>query len=228
MPLNLIASFRIKFIKFSRKKATSEIVVGGMISIGLFFYFIHPADTTNTLALHIGKPYEAVVRDSTFPIKSKTLLRPTEPPVADSTWINSPVIVKFDDPQHGFILPATLFGAVGYNKERVTTITTSPMLETVTFEQLIPRLKHLQDTLQKAGWVPKNKTDNTWIKIENKNDRALLQNTLFEKVVVATLLIPEKYRLDLNVKCYKRCDERNPQTAKYLIDVSIGTDFSNL
>jgi hypothetical protein len=91
--------------------------------------FQSPPEKNNAISLHIGKPYEDVLRDSTFPVKSNTAMRQTTPLVEDSTWITSPVIVKFDDPQHGFTLPPTKFGAIGYNNGRVTTLTTSPMLE---------------------------------------------------------------------------------------------------
>jgi hypothetical protein len=43
--------------------------------------------------------------------------------------------------------------------------------------------------------------------------------------MVTVLLIPHKYSLALNVKCYARCDERDPKTAEYLIDVSVGKDY---
>lgn len=224
MPLNLIASFRIKFIKFSRKKATSEIVVGGMISIGLFFYFIHPADTTNTLALHIGKPYEAVVRDSTFPVNAQTAMYRNGRVEADSTWIDRPTIVKFDDPQHGFTLPATKFGAVGYKEDRVLTLTTSPMLETLSFDQLVLLLTHLQTMFKTAGWVPQNEHDHAWLNLDTEAERKDLQRLLFKKVAISLLVVPHKYILALNVKCYGRCGEHNPETAKYLIDISMGPD----
>ena len=176
------------------------------------------------LALHIGKPYAALVKDSTFPVERKTAIYPSEPPEVDSTWISSPVVVKFDDPQHDFTLPPTKFGAVGYDKGKVSTLTTSPMLEILSFDQLIPLLIHLQEMLKSSGWIPRDNERHAWLSFNDAIERSDFQNLLFDQVVVVMLLVPQKYSLALNVKCYARCDERNPKTAKYLIDVSVGAD----
>lgn len=208
------------------RKFTWGLSIVAFLALAFFINFEFRA--TDTISLHIGKPYEDVIRDSTFPVKSKTVLRPTTPPVEDSTWFTSPVIVKFDDTQHGFILPPTKFGAVGYNSGKVTTITTSPMLETLPFDQLIPLLDQLQEQLKTAYWAPKDDNEDFgWIKTSNDAERNTLQNLLFDHAVTAMLLIPHKYGMSLIVKCYARCSERNPKTAKYLIDVSIGKDFYN-
>ena len=114
----------------------------------LILYLNRGTEKIGTISLHIGKSYADILRDSTFPVKSKTVIRQTEPPVEDSTWITSPVIVKFDDPQHSFILPPTKLLAVGYSEGKVTTFTTSPMLETLPFDQLIPLLDHIQQMLR--------------------------------------------------------------------------------
>ncbi|WP_332763811.1 hypothetical protein [Pseudomonas koreensis] len=187
--------------------------------------FHYPMDI---LHVHIGKPYQSVVQDSTFPVLRKTVNYPSEPPEVDSTWISSPVVMKFDDPRYGFTLPPTKFGAIGYRKEKVSTITISPMLETVSFEQLVRLIAHLQQTLKESGWQPRHREDNAWLSVDNEADRSALQKLLFDQVVLVMLLVPHKYSLALNVKCYARCDERDPSTAKYLIDVSVGRDhFSN-
>ncbi|MDI2592966.1 hypothetical protein POF45_16235 [Pseudomonas sp. 681] len=195
------------------------------LSIFLTIYVFRELKAINTISVHVGKSYEDVVQDSTFSVKSKTVMYPSDPPEVDSTWISSPVIVQFDDPQHGFTLPPTKFGAVGYYKEKVSTITTSPMLETLPFDQLVPLLSHLQEMLKGAGWIPRDNENHAWLKVNSESERTALQSLLFDQVVVVMLLIPHKYGLALNVKCYARCDERDPQTAKYLIDVSVGSDY---
>jgi len=208
------------------KKITISIPI--LLLFLLFIYISRPLKEIDTIAVHTGKLYEDVIRDSTFPVKSKTLIRPTAPPVEDSTWFSSPVIVNFDDPQHGFILPPTKFGAVGYNSGKVTTITTSPMLETVTFDQLTSLLSSLQEMLKKAGWVLRDNGRNRWFSVSNDADKKALQSLLFDQAESMTLLIPHKYMLILIAKCYARCSERDPNTARYLIDVSVGMDFSNI
>ena len=194
----------------------------------LIIYLNRDSGEIGTIALHIGKPYKDVLRDSTFPVKSETAMRATTPPVEDSTWITRPAIVKFDDPKHGFTLPPTKFGAIGYNRGRVTTFTTSPMLETLPFDQLIPLLDHVQEMLKSSGWIAEYGDErHSWFKVESESDRSALQSLLFDQAVSAALLIPHKYGMSLIVKCYARCAERDPNTARYLIDVSVGRDYSN-
>ncbi|WP_223518921.1 hypothetical protein [Pseudomonas sp. GL-B-19] len=184
--------------------------------------FHYPMDF---LVIHIGKPYESVVRDSTFPVLRKTAIYPSEPPHPSSTWISTPVIFTFDDKQHGFTLPATKFGAIGWSDFKAITLTTSPMLETLLFDQLIVVLDQLQNQLKNAGWILWSADRNPWVKTATEADKRALQAELFDHVMVTVLLVPHRYSLALNVKCYARCDERDPKTAKYLIDVSVGADY---
>ncbi|MHC8336797.1 hypothetical protein [Pseudomonas sp. HLT2-19-2] len=199
------------------------LVVG--TAAALVAYAAYSDRSIDVLSVHVGKPYEEVVRDSTFSVQAKTAVYPSEPPHPSSTWISSPVVIRFDDPEHGFTLPPTKFGAVTYNKSKVATLTTSPMLETLAFEELLPLLDNMQTTLKEAGWTPRNGSDHAWLVTTNETDRNALQSKLFDQVVIVMLLIPHKYSLALNVKCYARCNERNPKTAKYLIDVSVGADY---
>jgi len=199
------------------------LVVG--TTAALFAYAAYSNRSIDVLSVHVGKPYEEVVRDSTFSVHAKTAVYPSEPPHPSSTWISSPVVIRFDDPQHGFILPPTKFGAVTYNKSKVATVTTSPMLETLAFEDLLPLLDKMQIMLKAAGWTPRDASSNDWLETTNEADRNALQSKLFDQVVIVMLLIPHKYSLALNVKCYARCNERDPKTAKYLIDVSVGSDY---
>ena len=190
----------------------------------LILYLTRDFGKIYTISLHVGKPYKEVLRDSTFPVKSKTVIRQTTPPEEDSTWITSPTIMQFDDPQHGFTLPPSKFVVVGYSEEKVTTITTSPILETLNFDDLIPILNNLQNTLKKSGWTLRDQNEN-WFNLGTEPQRKALQRLLFKQAEVVMLAIPKKYMLVLAVKCYVRCDERDPNTAKYLIDVSVGEDF---
>jgi len=123
------------------------------------------------LVIHIGKPYESVVRGSTFPVLRKTAIYPSEPPHPSSTWISTPVIITFDDKQHGFTLPATGFGAIGWSDFKAITLTTSPMLETLPFEQAVLLLDELQQKFKQVGWTPEPVEVNDWLKIETKEEK---------------------------------------------------------
>lgn len=204
---------------FSRSSLISMSAI--LIGLGVAYFNWK----TEILSTHIGKPYNDTVEDSTFSVTSNTAFYPSKPPHPSSTWISKPVIIHFDDPEHGFTLPATKFGAIGFDEGKVSTMTTSPMLETLPFDQLIPLLNQLQGMLKDSGWVPRNPEDNSWLTLGSEVEKNALQKQLFDQVVVVMLLIPHKYSLALNVKCYARCNERDPKTAKYLIDVSVGSDY---
>ena len=193
----------------------------------LIVYLKRESGEIGTIDLHIGKPYKDVLRDSTFPVKSETAMRATTPQVEDSTWITRPAIVKFDDPKHGFTLPPTKFGAIGYNRGKVTTFTTSPMLETLPFDQVIPLFNNLQEMLKDSGWTLEKIGSNALIKASSEAEKNALQLLLFKHAETVIFFIPHKYSLALTIKCYARCNERDVKTAKYLIDVSVGRDYSN-
>ena len=193
----------------------------------LIVYLNRDSGEIGTIDLHIGKPYKDVLRDSTFPVKSETAMRATTPQVEDSTWITRPAIVKFDDPKHGFTLPPTKFGAIGYNRGKVTTFTTSPMLETLPFDQVISLFNNLQEMLKDSGWTLEKIGSNALIKASSEAEKNALQLLLFKHAETVIFFIPHKYSLALTIKCYARCNERDVKTAKYLIDVSVGRDYSN-
>ncbi|KDD66932.1 hypothetical protein V466_21780 [Pseudomonas mandelii PD30] len=189
--------------------------------------FHHPVDFLN---VHIGKSYQEVEQDSTFPVQGNTAIYPgdpndaNDPPHPSSTWISSPVVIRVDDPEHGFTLPQTIYGAVGYSKGKVDGITTSPMVETLPFAQTAKLLGELQSMFKKAGWTPELAEGNDWIKVSSDEEKRQLQAKLFDQADGVILLIPNKYSLLLHIKCYARCDERDAETARYLIDIGLSRD----
>lgn len=193
---------------------------------------VYSRSGTKTLSVHVGKPYEKVVQDSTFPVEDNTAIYPgdptdaEDPPRPGSTWISSPTVVEFDDPAYGFKLPPTVFGAVTYAGQKVTTLTTSPMLETMPFGEAVVRLVEVQNTLKSQGWKLVSVENNDWFEVENVAERNQLQTKLFDQAVGIDLYVPGKYSLLLLIKCYARCDKRDSTTAKYLIDISVGRDRS--
>jgi len=191
---------------------------------------VYSRSGTKTLSVHIGKPYEQVVQDSTFPVEDNTAIYPgdptdaEDPPRPGSTWISSPTVIEFDDPAYGFKLPPTVFGAVTYAGQKVTTLTTSPMSETMPFGEAVVRLVEVQNTLKSQGWKLASVENNDWFEVENVTERDQLQAKLFDQAVGIDLYVPGKYSLLLLIKCYTSCDKRDSTTAKYLIDISVGRD----
>jgi len=86
-------------------------------------------------------------------------------------------------------------------------------------------LDDLQTQLKKLGWMPEVAEGNDWIKVSSDEEKQRLQAKLFDQVDGVILLVPHQYSLLLHIKCYARCDERNPETARYLIDVGLSEDF---
>ncbi len=185
-----------------------------------------------TLSAHIGKPYELVIKDSTFPVEDKTAIYPgdpndpKDPARPGSTWISSPTIIEFDDPVYGFKLPPTVFGAVTYASQKVSTLTTSPMMETLPFAEALDRLLATQNTLKSRGWKLEPLENNDWFNADSGPERERLKNKLFDQAVGIDLYVPEKYSLLLLIKCHASCDKQDPTTAKYLINISVGRDRS--
>lgn len=185
-----------------------------------------------TLSAHIGKPYELVIKDSTFPVEDKTAIYPgdpndpKDPARPGSTWISSPTIIEFDDPVYGFKLPPTVFGAVTYASQKVSTLTTSPMMETLPFAEALDRLLATQNTLKSRGWKLEPLENNDWFNADSGPERERLKNKLFDQAVGIDLYVPGKYSLLLLIKCYASCDKQDQTTAKYLIDISVGRDRS--
>jgi len=186
--------------------------------------------STKTLSVYIGKPYEQVIKDSTFPVEGNTAIYPgdpndaKDPPHPSSTWITSPTVIEFDDPVYGFKLPPTVFGAVTYRSLKVATLTTSPMSETMSFGKAVEQLDGLQNTLKNQGWELQPEEKNDWFRLDSVAEREQLQAKLFDQADGIDLYVPGKYSLLLLIKCYARCDERDSTTAKYLIDISVGRD----
>jgi len=110
---------------------------------------------TTTLSVRIGETYDDVVRGSTYPVVRNSDPPDEKPYYSGSTWISRPaVVIVFNDPEHGFTLPPTKFAGIGYEDRRVVTITTSPMLDPLSFDEAIALLNRLQADFKKAGWQP--------------------------------------------------------------------------
>lgn len=113
---------------------------------------------------------------------------------------------------------------MGYTKGKVDGITTSPMVETLPFDQTVKLLSELQAMFRDANWIPEPVEGNDWIKVQSDDEKRQLQAKLFDQADGVILLVPQKYSLLMHIKCYARCDERNVDTARYLIDVGLSRD----
>jgi hypothetical protein len=177
---------------------------------------------TTTLSVRIGEAYDDVVKGSTFPLTEKSD-PPDDKHDFGSTWISAhSVVIAFNDARHGFVLPPTKFGAVGYSDRKVSTITTSPMLEALPFDEAIVLVNRLQADFKRAGWEPVERSGErapSWFDTTSAAGLAELRRGGARELVV-----PHKYAMYLNFKCWDNCSPAPNDKSVYLIDISMGPD----
>ncbi len=176
---------------------------------------------TTTLSLRIGETYDDVIKGSTYPVVRNSVPPSEKPYYGGSTWISRPaVVIVFNDPEHGFTLPPTKFAGIGYEDRKVVTITSSPMLDALPFDEAIVLLNRLQADFKKARWEPIERSGErppTWFDTETVAGLAELRAGGSRELVVG-----DKYFVYLNFKCWDECYPAPNAKSVYLIDVGIG------
>jgi len=199
--------------------------LGIALAICILWMFRTPPATL--LLVGLDDTFEQVKQASSFPVAASSD-DPSEDELGfGATWVKEPaVIIRFNDPQFGFTLPPTTFAAIGYMHHRVDTITTSPMLKKVTFEQGMAEVARLQGIFREQGWQLENGT--TWFDL-SPGCRAALHSTIrlgsygYGKWV--SLRAAGKYSMIFRMRCASGCDS-DIGFDRYLIDISIGHDSS--
>jgi hypothetical protein len=177
---------------------------------------------TTTLSLRIGESYEDVVKGSTFPVEKNST--PFDK-VSNyrATYVDSPAVtIEFNDPANGFTLPPTKFAGIGYGSDKVETITTSPMLEALPFDNAIALVNRLQANFRRGGWEPIERSGErppSWFNTASAAGLAELRRGSTRELVV-----PHKYAMYFNFKCWTDCSPAPNEKSRYLIDVSMGAD----
>jgi hypothetical protein len=180
----------------------------------------HRFAPATTLSVNIGDSYEQIVNSSTYAVRNHST-----PPQAylgfGAVWIDAPTVqVRFSDPLHGFTLPPTKFAMVTLLEYKVTTITTSPMLDPLPFNEAIALLNRLQADFKKAGWQPTQTSADgppNWFDTRSPEGLAELRVGGSRE-----LSVPKMYRMDFNFKCWDECYPKPNAKSVYLIDVGIG------
>ena len=109
-----------------------------------------------------GRTFEEVVKDSTFPVLEKSNV-PDPETGRGGTWVTEPaVIIRLNDSQHGFTLPPTKFAALSFQRNVASTLASSPMLDTLSFDEAVAVLGNLQTQFKAGGWKPWANDDSTW------------------------------------------------------------------
>ncbi|BDT60116.1 hypothetical protein MasN3_36100 [Massilia varians] len=189
------------------KKNDRRLVLAGVAGIVLWWHFRTPEPTI--LSFRIGQTFEEVVRNSTYPVMKRSNLPADDPGDGQfgATWVTEPaVIIRFSDPVHGFTLPPTKFAALGFEHNVATTLSTSPMLDKLPFDEAVTILEDLQQQFKDGGWEPYELHQSHWFDLSPDGKRrlhaAMFKPPFFRQ---ETLRVPRKYAMTLRLKCAEGC-----------------------
>jgi hypothetical protein len=210
-----------------RNLAFALAVAVPILGIVVWRHSRSPAPAAPTvLSFRVGQSFEEVVQASTYPVMEHSNKPSSDDPIqSGETFVTEPaVILRFNDPKHGFTLPPTKFALVGYMDNKIDTVTTSPMLENLSFDESVAVLENLQSQFKAGGWEPWKDDDSTWFDLTPEGKKRLYAR-MFEPgyMQTASLRVPEKYGMTIRLKCAEGCWTREPPY-KFLIDVSVSDD----
>lgn len=207
-----------------RARLRALVVFAATVAFGIWNHQRVPEPTI--LSLRVGQTFEEVVAASTFPVLKESNLPSDDPTGFGSTWVTKPaVIIKFNDPKHGFVLPPTKFAGVSYEANRVLSIETSPMLKKLPFDEAVDIMANLQEQFKAGGWQPWPGDGSKWLDFSPEGRKRLHRIVLgpgWGKDI--TLVVPGKYSLMFRIKCLDGCEEHS-EPYLFLIDLSIGSDI---
>lgn len=198
------------------------VLAGGLVLVAAWWHSHMPEPTL--LSFRPGQAFEGVVKDSTFPVLTKSNI-PDSDTGWGGTWVTEPaVIVRLNDLEHGFTLPPTKFAALLFQRNVVSTLATSPMLDELPFDEAIVILENLQNQFKVGGWEPWERDDSAWFDLTPEGKKRLYER-MFEPGYAqeASLRIPKLYGMTFRLKCTEGCWTREPPY-KFLIDVGVGRD----
>ena len=206
-----------------RKSNRRYLVLAGVISGGLWWYSHAPELTL--LSFRIGQTFEDVVKNSTYPVMERSNLPADDDTQFGATWVTEPaVIVRFNDPKHGFTLPPTKFAALSYQHNVASTLATSPMLDKLDFDQAVAVLENLQNQFKAGGWEPYAVHRSKWFDL-TPDGKKRLHAAMFEPPFYQqqTLRVPKKYAMTFRFLCAEGCWTREPPYL-FLIDIGVSDD----
>lgn len=187
----------------------------------------HPTPARPTiLSFRIGQNFEQVVRASTYPVMERSTIPSHAYLQSGETFVTEPaVILQFNDPKHSFTLPPTRFALIGYTDNKVETVSTSPMLDKLSFDDAINVLEKLQAQFRTGGWTPWPGNDSTWFDFTREGKKKLYAR-MFEPgwAETQTLRVAGKYAMTFRLWCAEGCATREPPY-RFLIDIGVGEDL---
>lgn len=207
------------------KKAYRRLALASVAGVGLWSYYRTPEPTV--LSFRIGQTFEEVVKSSSYPVMERSNLPADDPSGGQhgATWVTEPaVIIRFADPIHGFTLAPTKFASLGFDHNVATTLSTSPMLDKLPFDEAVAMLEDLQSQFKAGGWVPYKDDGSRWFDLTPEGKKRL-HAAMFKPPFLEqyTLRVPKKYAMTFRILCAEGCWTREPPYL-FLIDIGVGTD----
>jgi hypothetical protein len=200
--------------------------VVAVVGIGVRARGPAPAAPPTMLSFRVGQSFEEVVKASSYPVLEHSNKPSDQRDLAGDIVVSEPaVILCFNDPQHGFILPPTKFAFVGIEGNVVDTASTSPMLDKLPFDQAVAILENLQNQFKAGGWEPWAKDGSVWFDLTPAGKKRLYQR-MFEPGYSqsAELRVPKKYGMTFRLKCTDGCWPGEQPPNLFLVDVGVGPD----
>lgn len=184
-----------------------------------------PATAPAILSFRVGETFEQIVSASTYPVMKRSNLPVDDPSGSNSgtTWVTEPaVIIRFTDPRHGFTLPPTKFAVLSFEHNTAVTLSTSPMLDTLSFDKTMSVLGNLQNQFRAGGWEPWKGNGSMWFDLTPSGKNRLYER-MFEPPYSqsAELRVSKKYTMTFRLKCVEGCWTRQPPY-RFLVDVGVG------
>lgn len=203
-------------------RAVRLLIVAAVVAAVVWRHYRVPEPTV--LSFRIGQTFEEVAKASTYPVMERSNIPTNAHLQSGATWVTEPaVVLSFNDPKHGFTLPATKFAMVSYMDNKVDTIATSPMLEKLPFDQAVAVLEHLQNQFKAGGWEPWAGDGSQWFDFTPEGKKRLYARMFQSLAQSAELRVPNKYAMTFRLKCMDGCWDRTPPYL-FLIDIGVGND----
>ena len=196
------------------------------VALGIVFWPEERGAQPTTLSFRIGQTFEDVAKSSTYPVMEKSNVPTQEFGGWGATWVTEPaVVLRFNDPKHGFTLPPTKFASLLFQEHVAQTAATSPMLDKLPFDQAVAVLENLQNQFKAGGWEPWRANDHEWFDFSS-DGRKQLYEEMFTPGWSRTeiLRVPHKYSMTFRLKCAAGCNTREPPYL-FLIDIGLAEDF---
>jgi len=203
-----------------------RLVIAALAILFAAAFMSRPAPPT-VLVARIGMTYDEVIERSSYPASAHGMSPAGDEHGFGTIDVTKPaVIIKYDDPQHGFELPPTKFAALTFGDSILKTISTSPMLEARRFPEAVEVLARLQVDFLARGWVPWKGNQSVWFDLSPAGRIALHAELMRYSQAEQWLVVPHRHvGMIVRIKCVDDCDDEDD--ARFLIDVGLGKEVGD-